>query len=110
MEHRLNLSKYQASKKVPYLKEFEEAMSDLFYFFGGAKSGKRQCELAEIQKVLDDPQVKEWHEISWISFYLAVHAFYETWASLVVYFTKHTDKNCQTMLNKWTKYRSSPCT
>ena len=107
MAHRLNLSTSQASKNVPYLKEFEETMSDLFYFFGGAKSGNRQCELAEIQKVLDDPQVKvkECHEIRWISFYLAVHAVYKTWASLVMYFTKHTDKKSEAMLKKLTKYR-----
>ena len=59
------------------------------------------------RSLLDNPRVrvKECHEIRWISYYLAVHAVYKTWASLVMYFTKHTDKKFQAMLKKLTKYR-----
>ena len=54
MAHRLNLCSSQASKDIPYLKTFEKTMTELYYYFGGSKSGNRKCELQDIQRVLDD--------------------------------------------------------
>ena len=105
MAHRFNLCTSQASKNVTYVKEFEKILTDLFYYFGGSKSGNRKCELEEIQKILDDPQVKmkQCHEIRWIACYEAVHSIYKTWTSLVTFFKKHpSDKN---FLEKLTNFK-----
>ena len=107
MAHRLNLCSSQASKDVPYLKTFEKTCCDLSYFFGGSKSGNRKCELEEIQKILDDPQVKvrECHEIRWLSFSAAIAAILKTWKSLVTFFQRHTDSVSKSLLGKLTDYR-----
>ena len=107
MAHRLNLCSSQASKDVPYFKTFERTCTDLFYYFGGSKSGNRKCELEEIQKVLDDPQVKikECHEIRWLSFCAAITAVYRTWKSLVTFFQRHSDSTSKSLLGKLTDYR-----
>ena len=67
MAHRFNLCTLHASRNIPILKEFEGTLSDLYYYFGGSKSGNRACELKEIQAVLNHPQlkIKECHEIRW---------------------------------------------
>ena len=57
MAHHLNLCSAQASRGISYMKVFEKTCSDLYYYFGGLKSGNRRCELTEIQKILDDPQL-----------------------------------------------------
>ena len=107
MAHRLNLCTSQASKYIPYMKQFEETLKDLYYFFEGTKSGNRQCELVEIQKILDDPKVKvrECHEIRWITFYEAVHAVFKIWTSLVIYFSRHTDQKSQSLHRRITEYK-----
>ena len=107
MAHRLNLCSSQASKDVPYFKTFEKTCSDLFYYFGGSKSGNRKCELVEIQKILDYPQVriKECHEIRWVSFCAAITAIYKTWKSLVTFFQRHGDSASKSLLGKLTDYR-----
>ena len=108
MAHRFNLCTSQASNGIPYLKEFEKTLSDLYYYFGGSKSGNRKCELEEIQKVIDDPQVsiKECHEIRWIAFYQAVKAVHISWNALVTYFKKHNTKD---FLEKLTHYKFVAC-
>ena len=77
------------------------------FFLGVQSPETASVNWQKSRSLLDNHQVKvkECHDIRWISFYLAVHAVYQTWASLVVYFTKHTDKKCQAMLKKLTKYR-----
>ena len=107
MAHRLNLCSAQASKGVPYMKTFEKTCSELYYYFGGSKSGNRRCELTDIQKVLNDPQlkIKECHEIRWIAFFEAISAINKTWPSLVTYFTRHDDSTAKSLLSKLTDYR-----
>lgn len=56
--HCFNLYTSQASRNIPVLKEFEGTISDLYYYFGGSKSGNRACELKEIQTILNHPQLK----------------------------------------------------
>ena len=108
MAHRFNLCTSQASNGIPYLKEFEKTLTDLYYYFGGSKSGNRKCELEEIQKILDDPQVtiKECHEIRWIAFYQAVKAVHISWNALVTYFQKHKYKD---FLQRLTHYKFVAC-
>ena len=107
MAHRLNLCSSQASKDIPYLKTFEKTMTELYYYFGGSKSGNRKCELQDIQRVLDDPQIKikECHEIRWISFCSAIEAVFKTWLSLVTYFSRHSDSTSRSIHAKLTDYR-----
>ncbi|XP_021339253.1 zinc finger protein 862-like [Mizuhopecten yessoensis] len=106
MAHRFNLATSQASKHIPYLQEFEKTLSDLYYYFGGSKSGNRKCELEDIQKILNDPKVKvkECHEIRWIAFSEAVFAIYRCWPSLVTYFKRH-DKSSKGLRSKLLDYR-----
>lgn len=107
MAHRFNLATCQASNNIPYMKYFEKTLSDLYYYFGGSKSGNRKCELAEIQKILDDPvvKIKECHEIRWIAFYEAVNAVYRSWPSLATYFKRHDDKTSKSFKTKLTEYK-----
>lgn len=107
MAHRLNLASSQASKEIPYFKEVEKLLSDLYRFFGGSKSGNRKCELEEIQKILDDPllSIKECHEIRWLAFFEAVRAVHSCWASLVTYFSKQKDSKSQSFLQGLTQYK-----
>ena len=107
MAHRFNLSTSQATKNIPVLKDFESILSDLYYYFGGSKSGNRASELQEIQKVLEHPQlkVKECHEIRWLAFYEAVFAVFRCWGSLITYFKQHDDKKSKSFLEKLSDYK-----
>ena len=106
MAHRFNLCTSQASRNIPILKEFEGTLSDLYYYFGGSKSGNRACELKEIQSVLNHPKlkIKECHEIRWLAFYEAVFAIYRCWGPLIVFFNKHEDKKSKSFLEKLSGY------
>ena len=54
--HKLALCSSQAADKVPLLKDFQETLTSLFYYF---KSSAVRCEsLRQVQEVLDEPQVK----------------------------------------------------
>ena len=108
MAHKFNLCTSQASKDIPYLSEnFEKVMADLYYYFGGSKSGNRKCEFEQIQKQLGDTvtKIKECHQIRWIAFYEAVSAVHKTWQSLITYFKQHDDKTAKSFLRKLTDYR-----
>lgn len=97
MAHRFNLATSQASKNIADLKDLEKNLSDLYYYFGGSKSGNRKCELEEIQKVLEEPviKIKECHEIRWIAFFEAVSAVYKCWQSLITFFKNHDDSKAR---------------
>ncbi|XP_046583689.1 zinc finger protein 862-like [Haliotis rubra] len=87
--HRLNLCTSKAADEVEYVgKVFQKTLTDLFYYF--KKSACRVAELAEVQKLLDDPQikVKEVHEIRWFAMYNALFTVYKTWRSLLRYVKK----------------------
>ncbi|KAL8591230.1 hypothetical protein ACOMHN_019206 [Nucella lapillus] len=107
MAHRFNLATSQASKNIPYMKDVEQTLSDLYYFFGGSKSGNKKCELEEIPKILNDPvvKIKECHEIRWISFFEAVRAVFSCWASLVTYFSSQEDSKSKGMYRKLSDYK-----
>lgn len=108
MAHRFNLATSQASKTIPYMKEVEKVLSDLYYYFGGSKSGNRKCELQEIQKILSDPllKIKECHEIRWLAFFDAVRAVYICFASLCTYFNSTDDNSKAKMFReKFSQYK-----
>ncbi|KAL8568827.1 hypothetical protein ACOMHN_035590 [Nucella lapillus] len=89
------------------MKDLEQTLSDLYYYFGGSKSGNRKCELEEIQKILNDPvvKIKECHEIRWISFFEAVRAVFSCWASLVTYFSSREDSRSKGLYRKLSDYK-----
>ena len=105
--HRFNLATSQASKDIPFLKKIESTLTDLYYHFGGSKSGNRKCELAEIQKVLEDPvlKVKECHQIRWTGFFLAVKAVHTSWGALMTYFRDHIDQKSLEIYNVLRQYQ-----
>ena len=84
--HRLQLCVSQAANKVKYLKEFQELLTNIFYYF--KKSALRNEKLKAIQEVLNEPKMKykEIHQVRWLSFYKALETLYLTWDSLVTFF------------------------
>ena len=85
--HKLALCTSQAASKVPYMKEYQETLTTLFYHF--KKSAVRSQKLAAIQKVLEEPtiQVKEVFEVRWLSFFNALEVIFRCLDSLLTYFT-----------------------
>ena len=65
--HRLALVSSQAANSIPYLKEYQETLTGMFYFFNS--SANRTETLSEIQVLLNEPQLKmtEIHEVRWLS-------------------------------------------
>ena len=61
--HRLALVSSQAADSVPYLTEYQDILTEFFYFFKG--SANRNEKLKDIQSLLDEPtlKVKEVHEV-----------------------------------------------
>lgn len=91
MAHRLSLASSQASRNIPFMKEVEATLTELYKYFGRSKSGNRKCELEEIQKILEDPvlKIKECHEIRWLAFFDAVRTVFVCWRSLHAYFSSN---------------------
>ncbi|XP_033736369.1 zinc finger protein 862-like [Pecten maximus] len=89
--HRLALVSSQAASDVPYIKEFQETLTGMFYFF---KASANRCEkLASIQSLLEEPtlKVREIHEVRWMSIYKAVESVYRTLDSLITLFANEKD-------------------
>ena len=89
--HRLALVSSQAVDSVPYLKEYQDILTGLFYFFKG--SANRNEKLKDIQSLLDEPtlKVKEVHEVRWLSIYKAVETVYRCLDSLLSLFSTEKD-------------------
>lgn len=86
MAHRLALCTSQAADRVPFLKGYNQILSDIFYHF--KRSALRREKVKEIQSVLQEPQLqyKEIHSVRWFSMYAALESLYRTWVSLATYF------------------------
>ena len=54
--HRLALASKDAFNEIPYLKKYEETLAALFKFYHN--SSVRAAALKEIQRVLEDPELK----------------------------------------------------
>lgn len=91
--HRLALVSSQAAESIPYMKEYQETLTGLFYFFKG--SANRNEKLKDIQTLLDEPllKIKEVHEVRWMSIYKAVETVYRCLDSLISVFS--TDKDAK---------------
>ncbi|XP_077988181.1 zinc finger protein 862-like [Glandiceps talaboti] len=90
--YRLALCTSQAAEKVPYLKKYQQSLTDIYYHF--SRSAVRTETLKSIQVILNDPclKYKEVHEVRWFSFYSALETIYRTYGSLVTYFEAQTEK------------------
>ena len=99
--HRLALATSEAAENVLYLKEFQEMLTSLYYYFK-KKPAVRNEKLREIQEVLNEPTLrcKEVHAVRWLSFYKALETVYFTWDSLVTYFEQEQSDPVMKGFNK----------
>ena len=67
--HSLALCISQAAEVIQALKQHQQILTDLFYYFRG--SPKRAAKIKEIQELLEDPVLthKELHSVRWLSYY-----------------------------------------
>ena len=91
--HRLALCTSQAAENIPALKDYQESITSIYYYF--KYSSGKQSRLAEIEKVLSAPQLKykEVHSVRWLSFYDALQAVYRTLEPLLTYLADTTLKD-----------------
>ena len=84
--HRLALVTSQAANAVPYLVDYQNTLTGIFYFFKA--SANRVAKLSDIQDMLDEPnlKIKEVHEVRWLSTYIAVSTVFRTLDSLLTFF------------------------
>ena len=89
--HRLALVTSQAANAVPYLVDYQNTLTGIFYFFKA--SANRVAKLSDIQDMLDEPnlKIKEVHDVRWLSTYIAVSTVFRTLDSLLTFFTTDTD-------------------
>ena len=88
MAHRLALCTSQAADKVPYLKEYQQTVTNIFYYF--KHSANCVHKMKAIQDLFEDPilQYTEVHEVRWLSFYKAVETIYRTLSSLLTFLAR----------------------
>jgi len=90
MAHRLTLSTSQVADGVPAMKNYQEWLTSVFYYFKASPT--REEELHEVQTVLDLPVLKckeiHVHAIRWLSCYEAVSSVFRCLDALISYFHK----------------------
>ena len=76
--HKLALCTSQAAENLPPLKEYQETVTAIYYYF--KYSSCKQRKLAAIGKVLNAPQLKykEVHSVRWLSFFDALETVFRT--------------------------------
>ena len=98
--HRLALVTSQAANNIDYLKKYQTALANVYYYFKGSHSGNRSANLEKIFQVLDSPEisVKETHSVRWFSFYAALEAIYITWQPICVTLEQQGDPKAKGIL------------
>ena len=91
LAHRLALCTRQAASNIAKLKNYQQIITDIYYYF--SKSAKRSQGLKKVQEVLESDvlKIKEVHSVCWFSFYNALYAIYHSWGALVTYFPSHAE-------------------
>ena len=91
--HRLALCTSQAAENLPALKDFQETITAIYYYF--KYSSCKQSKLAAIEKVLNTPQLKykEVHSVRWLSFFDALETVFRTLEPLLTYLADTTLKD-----------------
>ena len=98
--HRLALVSSQAANEIPYMKDYQETLTSLFYFF---KASASRCEkLASMQELLNEPslKIKEVHEVRWMSIYKAVETVYRSMDSLILLFSTEKEAKAKGFAKK----------
>ena len=82
--HRIALCLSQATENIPALKEHQQILTDLFYYF--KLNNKREAALHDIQMILDDPifKTREIHSVQWLSYFEALTTVYRSLESLFI--------------------------
>ena len=85
LAHRLALCTSQAASGMSLLKNYQEWLTQLFYYF--KRSAQREQQLHKIQALLDHPTLKyrEIHAVRWMSFFEALDAVYRPLDPLLTY-------------------------
>ena len=85
LAQRLVLCTSQAAEFVPAMIGYWEAITSIYYHF--KNSPCKQDHMANIQEILDSPQLKykEVHSVQWLSFYGALKTVYRTLDALLTY-------------------------
>lgn len=102
--HKLALVTSQAANDIPYLVDYQNTLTGIFYFFKA--SANRVTKLSAIQDVLDEPnlKIKEVHEVRWLSTYIAVQTVYRTLDSLLTFFSSDADAKSKGYAKKMIQY------
>ena len=85
MVYKLALCSSQAAVDIPGLKQHQEILTDLFYYFKA--SSKRAAKIKQVQEILQDPILtyKELHSVQRLSYFNALTAVFRTLDSLLTY-------------------------
>ena len=85
MAYKLALCSSQAAVDIPGLKQHQEILTDLFYYFKA--SSKRAARIKQVQEILQDPILtyKELHSVRRLSYFNALTAVFRTLDSLLTY-------------------------
>ena len=91
--HRLALASSQAAKSIPRLMRYQRVLIAVYSYF--SRSCVRVHNLHEIQKIVDDPQIRYQpiYEVRWLSFFAAVQAVKRTIKSLHAFFEKEAKES-----------------
>ena len=91
--HRLALCTSQAAENLPPLKDYQDTITSIYYYF--KYSSCKQEKLAAIESVLNAPQLKykEVHSVRWLSFFNALKTVYRTIEPLLTYLADTTLKD-----------------
>ena len=86
LAHRVALVTSQAAQYFPVLKDFQQTLTNMFYYFN--ESSNKVQTLEELQKILNLPilKIREIHEVRWLSFFEALLSVYRTFPALLAYF------------------------
>ena len=78
MVYKLALCSSQAAVDIPGLKQHQEILTDLFYYFKA--SSKRAAKIKQVQEILQDPILtyKELHSVQRLSYFNALTAVFRT--------------------------------
>lgn len=82
VNHHLALAVRQAASGIPCLRTFQKSISTIYSYY--SRSASKTRALKDIQKIVDDPQlkVKDIFEIRWLSLGDAVHTLRRCYTSL----------------------------
>jgi hypothetical protein len=81
--HRLALACCDTTKLFTYMQQYRNYIGLIYSFF--SSSSVRSSQLEELQKILDEPEIKiqQAIEVRWLSNYSAIHSIFKSFGSIV---------------------------